>query len=274
MDSVINRSELKDKAKEVLKNFYWFLFVVSLIIAFTGGNSRGVSYNPVNININLPIPPVNYSIPIGGGGNLMMPEIGRLFQRDRLAEMVLAHALILFGIGIMTLVIIASMVFSGLVGYPLRVGCRKIFINCANAQTRPDFNDIIYAFRAGRYFNIVKAGFLTLMYILLWSLLLVIPGIVKAYAYRFVPYILAEDPNISAHEAITLSMEMTQGHKFDLFVLDLSFFGWYLLGALTFGLGNVFINPYVDATIAQAYVVLRDNFHQIDNSNLQRNISN
>lgn len=95
------------------------------------------------------------------------------------------------------------------------------------------------------------------VYIFLWSLLLIIPGIIKAYAYRMVPYILADNPNIGVNEAITLSNEMTRGHKFDMFVLDLSFIGWYILGSIALGIGVLFVMPYENATNAELYLVLR-----------------
>lgn len=93
--------------------------------------------------------------------------------------------------------------------------------------------------------------------IFLWYLLLIIPGIVKSYAYRMVPYILADNPNIGSKEAIKLSNEMTNGHKFNMFVLDISFIGWYLLGILALIVGVLFVLPYVNATEAELYLALR-----------------
>lgn len=102
--------------------------------------------------------------------------------------------------------------------------------------------------------------FLIGLYTFLWSLLFVIPGIVKAYAYSMAPYILAENPEISASEAIRRSKEMTAGHKGELFVLDLSFIGWVLLGMLTLGiLYYIYIIPYMNATFVNAYYALKDN---------------
>jgi len=74
-----------------------------------------------------------------------------------------------------------------------------------------------------------------------------------------VPYILAENPNIDYKRAIELSNQMTKGQKFDIFVLDLSFIGWYILGALLVGLGVYFVFPYVNSTNAELYLVLKQN---------------
>jgi len=93
----------------------------------------------------------------------------------------------------------------------------------------------------------------------LWTLLFIVPGIVKSYAYRMTPYILADCPNVKAKDALKLSMKMTQGHKGKLFVADLSFIGWLMLGSLTLGiLDVVYVAPYMSTTIAGFYTELRD----------------
>jgi len=93
----------------------------------------------------------------------------------------------------------------------------------------------------------------------LWFLLLIIPGIVALYAYRMVPYILADNPNIGYKRAVQLSVEMTRGHKFHIFGMDLSFIGWLLLGLIAFGVGVLFVLPYINATNAELYAVLKQN---------------
>ena len=100
--------------------------------------------------------------------------------------------------------------------------------------------------------------FLRDLYLFLWTLLLIVPGIVKAYSYRMVPYILAENPEMPANEIITRSREMMNGNKWQAFVLDLSFLGWILLGAITLGLGIVFwTGPYIQSTNAALYLKLK-----------------
>ena len=87
----------------------------------------------------------------------------------------------------------------------------------------------------------------------LWSLLFVIPGIIKKYAYSMSTYILADNPELTAREALAKSKEMMNGHKWDLFVLQISFFWWYLLGCVTFGLAYIYVVPYMSATVANFY---------------------
>ena len=95
--------------------------------------------------------------------------------------------------------------------------------------------------------------FLRGLYTILWSFLFIIPGIVKSYAYAMTPFIMAENPGMSAGEAITASKELMEGHKGELFTLDLTFIGWGLLAALTLNLGNLALNPYRNAAYAAFY---------------------
>lgn len=101
--------------------------------------------------------------------------------------------------------------------------------------------------------------FLIGLYTALWSMLFVIPGIVKSYSYSMAVYIKSENPNISASKAIELSTRMTNGRKMDLFVLDLSFIGWTLLSALTLNiLGILYVYPYLYAAKAFAYEEIKE----------------
>ena len=111
-------------------------------------------------------------------------------------------------------------------------------------------------------FRIYKPSVVTMLvrgiYIWLWSLLFIIPGIVKTYAYSMVPYIIYENPNLTANQAIKMSKKMTNGYKFDLFVLGLSFIGWQFLSAITGGVVGLFwANPYMGLTHAGVYEDLK-----------------
>ena len=110
------------------------------------------------------------------------------------------------------------------------------------------FNDFWSAF---------KVNFLVGLFTFLWSLLFVIPGIVKSFSYSMSMYILAENKEKPALECINESKQMTHGHKMDLFVLGLSFIGWALLGVVTFGIAFIWIYPYMQTTYANAYNYLK-----------------
>lgn len=96
----------------------------------------------------------------------------------------------------------------------------------------------------GNWLHVVWGMILSTIYIFLWTLLLIIPGLIKSYSYALTPYILVEHPEMSANEAIEESMRLMDGHKFDLFYLQLSFIGWAILSILSLGLGFFWLIPY------------------------------
>lgn len=106
-------------------------------------------------------------------------------------------------------------------------------------------------------FHRFKQGFvqnlLRTLYTFLWGLLFIIPGIVKAYAYAMTPFIMADNPEMSAREAIDASKELMDGHKGELFILGLTFIGWDILAGLTLGIGYLWLNPYKNAAYAAFY---------------------
>ena len=163
---------------------------------------------------------------------------------------------IVFGTILLIIVIIGLLLGIFLLN-PLQVGLRKFFIdNAGDPSTGLNRGNIGLGF-GEHYKNIVGAMFSTDIFEVLWTLLLIVPGIIKGYEWRLVPYLLAENPRMSGAEARTLSAEMMYGSKADAFVLDLSFIGWYLVGAITLGIGNlVWTHPYVAATDTELYLAL------------------
>ncbi len=137
-----------------------------------------------------------------------------------------------------------------LVMNPLEVGCKGFFLH--NSEAPASLDDIGAGFRD--WGRVVKTMFLKDLFQALWGLLFIIPGIIKRYSYRMVPYLLADDPTLTGTEAITISRKMMSGHKWRAFVLDLSFLGWQILSALTAELLGIFyVNPYIQATDAELY---------------------
>lgn len=111
-----------------------------------------------------------------------------------------------------------------------------------------------------KYPRYLGGMFLTGLYILLWTLLLIIPGIIKAFAYAMTPFILNDYPELSPNQAIDLSCRMMKGHKFDLFWLGLSFIGWYILGFLTLGVAYLWLVPYMYTSVAAFYQDLKKEY--------------
>ena len=125
-------------------------------------------------------------------------------------------------------------------------------------------------FRNGfkHYFRNVWGMFLMALFINLWSLLLIVPGIIKMYAYSLTPYILIDNPELSANQAINLSCRMMKGHKFDLFFLHLSFIGWGILSLFTAGVGMLWLMPYMMTTQAAFYEEVRNEYISDNKENL------
>ncbi len=214
-----SRATLKSRAKAKLFGSYWPIVLVSFIFLLVSGS----------------------------GGSSDTSELSE--YADTLPPEVIAT--ILTTILILSLITILLSIF---VFFPISVGCRRYFINLENGTAT--YGDMLCAFREN-YWNVVKIGVLHGLYIFLWTLLLIIPGIIKSYAYRMVPYILAEDTGISSSKVFNLSSDLMDNNKFASFVLDLSFLGWELLSMFTLGiLGVFFVNPYVCLTETELYLHL------------------
>jgi hypothetical protein len=217
-----NRLEIKNKAKAVLKKCYWQTFLVSIVLSMvTGGSSSG-------------------------GRNSSQWNASGDFDFGWLPVIILAG---LFAI-------VFAILFKVFIGYAIEVGARKFMLEAIDGNV--DIGQLGYTFKSKRYGNIVKTMFIKSIMLFGWFLLLIIPGIIKSYAYRMVPYILAENPDMNSREAIDLSEEMTRGQKMDIFILDLSFIGWWILGAIAFGIGVVFVMPYYNMTHAVLYTKLKE----------------
>lgn len=116
-----------------------------------------------------------------------------------------------------------------------------------------DLENLFDGFRGGRYTRVFCALFLVNLFTFLWALLLIIPGIMKAFSYALTPYILLDEPELTARQAITRSCEIMEGRRWKLFCLYLSFIGWGILCLLTFGIGFLWLAPYMNASIAAFY---------------------
>ena len=110
------------------------------------------------------------------------------------------------------------------------------------------------------FWRIFSTYFLIVLYIFLWSLLLVIPGIIKSLSYSMTPYILKDRPDLSREAAIEMSMAMMSGRKMDLFLLQLSFIGWGILCIFTLGIGYFWLAPYMNSTYADFYEDVKSDF--------------
>lgn len=148
-----------------------------------------------------------------------------------------------------------TFVYTTFIGGALLAGGCYFFMRAR--QYDADFMDLFKGFTNGSYFHTIGVLLVRQIYVFLWSLLFLIPGIIKSYEYYFVPYIIMENPNITRQRAFELSKGMTKGYKWNIFLLEMSFLGWVFLGLLFCGIGVIFVPPYVEATKAELYAAQR-----------------
>ena len=233
-------SGLKQEAKELLSNRYWmtvlFCFILSFIIGFQFNTSNELR----NIDLS------GYDIE-------SLEDFFYAFE-DAMSSPEYV-ALSLFTNVLNFVASIVNLALSVFLINVFTIGGCTFFLSSRMRPTKIDA--IIFGFK-GNYKNVVLTMFLKDLYIWLWSLLLIIPGIIKSYEYRMVDYLLAENPHMDNKRAFELSSKMMEGEKMNAFLLDLSFIGWDLLNVCTCGiLGLFFLNPYKNHTKAGLYVALR-----------------
>lgn len=250
------RESIKTYAKGFLRKYYWKAFLVCLILMiFTNkhvgkSTSSRNSYDSYNTTVvenydRIPLE-VDYE-----GLNIFLRRIGN-------------PLVIYVTLGTYLTILIIYFIIRFTIGSIIEIGKNRFFLQGFREDV--DIKYLFSAFNRDEYFDIAKTMFVVSVYNLLWTLLFIIPGIIKSYEYKFVPYILSEYPNIGTSEAILKSRNMTEGHKWNMFVLDLSFLGWILLGLLLCGIGDIFVNPYVETCYARLYNILKED-SEIDEEN-------
>lgn len=248
------RAELKERAKAAFKRNYKAAVIVALVLTLiAGGNSRVNSSNQKeNQQVSVESYAENTAKAVTENAVSMATGSGAL---GKLASTLVSGTVFLIGLAVTAgFLIISILIFN-----VLEVGGCKFFIE--NAFEKTSINRLLFGFKNGFYGKIAVTMFLRNLYTFLWSLLLVVPGIVKGYEYRMVSYLLADCPELSTKEAFELSKKLMNGQKWEAFVLDLSFIGWNLLSGLTFGLvGYFYVGPYQFATNAELFLTLKQNY--------------
>lgn len=167
--------------------------------------------------------------------------------------MVFVVSLIVYAINAAGIPAVVGLVITG----PLMVGYSMYLINNIKDPKNADQMETLFHGFKNSLGTAIIAHILKMVFIFLWSLLFIIPGIVKAFAFSMSEYIIADNPDISPTEALDKSQELMKGNKWRLFCLLFSFIGWFILSGLTFGIGLFFLIPYVNTAIANFYVEIR-----------------
>ena len=227
---MLKSKELRVKAWESLKGKYWMAFFVVIVAGLL--SSIGNSF-------------VTFGQNLSGVLGLVDPA--------ELDSTMAIGALVLSGVVIISAII--GLILNIFVTSPMTVGLCNYFIK--NTNSKPAFKDVFSGFKVkyGRNFGTLL---LVGIKIVLWTILFIIPGIIKTYEYAMVPYILADDDNISGKDAFKKSKEMMMGNKWRLFKLEFSFIGWFVLCVLTCGIGTLFLLPYVNAASAEFYAEIKN----------------
>lgn len=251
-----SRKEIKEKGRRSFKNNFWKTILISLLLIiigagglFGGGTFRFIAELDDSSGQTVEqMPSVD--------DNLQFEE-QEIIDTDKPGN-ISGFLVLVIAVGAVIFFVLSCcvvMALTALIINPIEVGIRRFFIRNLNGKAQ--ISEIGSGFDMN-YKENVKTLFFRDLYILLWTCLLVIPGIVKAYEYRMIPYLLAEDTTMTAKEAFFQSRQLMKGQKWNAFVLDLSFLGWNMLSIFTLGiLGILFVNPYRNMTNAALYERLR-----------------
>lgn len=250
------RKELKERAKEALKRNYWKIVLVSLIGMLIGGGlgSSGISGGGSDIrdmasdNVKEHFTEHENDDVDWEGAEAVLDDI----QMDIRPQDIVAVAFTVIVVLIVAAIVLAiGIALDVLLLNPVQVGINRFMVKSLDDTAR--IAEVGYTFDHN-YKNGVKVMFFKDLYVVLWSLLFIVPGIYKAYQYRMVPYILGENPDMTYQEVLQRSKDMMDGQKWDAFILDLSFILWHMLGGITCGLAEIFyVAPYVNLTDAALY---------------------
>ena len=218
------RAELKENAKRFFKFNYWKMVVASIALTIAiGGGASSSGSNAKNAASDYGYDMAYYISEFMG------------------TIMIIGLIAVLIGVFVLN---------------ALEVGGRRFFV--VSHYQKAELGELGYGFSQA-YGNVTLTMFLRQLFTFLWSLLFVIPGIIKSYEYRMIPFILAENPDTPYKDAFEMSKKMMMGNKWDAFVLDLSFIGWFILTGITCGiLGVFYVNPYKYMTDAELYVALKE----------------
>ncbi|MDE5883711.1 MAG: DUF975 family protein [Oscillospiraceae bacterium] len=226
-------SMLKQNGWNSVKPYYWTAFGVCIVSALLGGNSGG-----------------GFNFGAGAGSGT---EQGTGYDTTMDPE-VLIGFVIGFLVAFVFIMAFAMAIYAFLGGV-VRAGECKFFRMARTGDV--NFGYLFDNFQGGRYMKTVKVMFNTYIKIFLWSLLFYIPGLIKTYEYFLVSYLVSENADLSKERVQEISRQTMNGEKWKLFVLQFSFIGWMLLGAMACGFGVLFVMPYYEATMAEFYACMR-----------------
>jgi len=262
-------AQLKARAKEKLKKYFFEALIVSFLVGLiTGGGSVGTSGGGLTAGTEVGALSEAMEESVEWGEHVLsgdyhadelleeMPQsLMQFFTENRLVTGIL--------LGTMIVSLIISLAIGIFLAPVIEVSKTRYYMESRILDRGAGVGKLLWGFNRN-YLNVVWTMFLRGLIIFLGSLCCGLPGIYAAFCFYMVPYILAENPDMRAGDALRLSNEMMKGNKFGTFILRLSFIGWSILaafaGAFTCGLGAYLVIPYIEATMAELYAELREPF--------------
>lgn len=234
-------ADFRKIARDALRGKWAIAVIAGLIATLLGG---AASIGP---ELELEISDSGRNIAVGFGDYQIYSSAGtsNWYWADGLNRMLIGGAVFI----VVVALILGVLYF--ILGSVIAVGYSRFNLDLVDQQKAPDMGVMFGYFSHWKTTAVAKL--LQGLFVFLWSLLFVIPGIVASLSYSMTDYILAEQPELTASEAIRRSKEMMYGNRWRLFCLQFSFIGWSLLSALTLGIGNLWLNPYIEAATAAFY---------------------
>lgn len=231
--------DYRESAWNILRGRYWWTVLAGLIAAILGGYSGRNSFS------------FNFKHDYNSFAQQVQNLTDGRIDVERIRAIMHPFAGVLASVAGLVLVYAIAMF---IVGSAIELGHNRFNLSLYESTAAPKIETLFSRF--SHFGNAVSLRLLMFVKTLLWALLFVIPGIVAAYRYSMAPYIMAENPDIPAMDAIEQSKQLMSGNKGRLFCLQLSFIGWILLAGLTGGIGNVFLAPYTKAAYTAFYLDL------------------
>lgn len=185
-----------------------------------------------------------------------------------LGMLIVCEVIVAALVGVCSVIPYLGMILQICVIGPLTLGLAYIYLNLTRGY-EPDVNVLFGGF--GRFTDTLVLTILIRIFTFLWTLLLIVPGIIKSISYSQAYYILAEHPEMSGKEALDASMDIMDGHKMDYFVLWLSFIPWLLLCVITCGLAALYVGPYINATLINFYQAIKPPVEVYQNGDFANN---
>ena len=233
--------DYRESGWNILRGRYWWALLAGLIASILGGFGSSGSFR-FDFNFNADANDFHHFAQRLLQGQLDFSQLSDIMRPFSGIMAALGGLIAAYGIAMF------------IIGSAVELGYDKFNLTMFESPAAPKIETIFSRFS---YFgNALLLRLLMFVKILLWALLFIIPGIVAAFRYSMAPYIMAENPDLSATEAIERSKQLMAGNKWRLFCLDFSFIGWWLLAALTGGIGGVFLHPYVKAAVTAFYLDL------------------